>query len=132
MALSSSLSEGTSTFINLITGGISFVSCLWVLYFYIKTHRSGVVPLKFVLLLTVSDLVYAFTNILNYFDKTSDDLCLIEGILREASFISSCVWAISISILTYRVSSQPDFRQRLFFRRAAIVGLLIIGIFTLA
>lgn len=116
--------------LNFTTGLLSLGACLWLFTFIAKIPSPRPVSIKLILSLTIADFVYSIANILSFFDDNSDNLCVVEAILREFSVLSSLAWACCISMLTYESFCKgKEFDQNLFFKKCMIAGCILPAVY---
>jgi len=116
--------------INRISSGFSLLGSLWMTYFCLRTSSPRSVSLNIILAIAISDLAYSISNIMSEFERNTtiaDAYCVVEGIMRQSSVVSSIYWTMCTAILCYKSSKYiSSFSQNAFFRNALIVNLVII------
>jgi len=99
-------------------------------YFCFRTSHPRSVSLKIILAIAISDLAYSTANIMSEFERNTtgtDAYCVIEGMMRQSSVVSSIYWTMCTAILCFKSSKYvSSFSQNAFFKNALIVNLIII------
>jgi len=80
---------------------LSFAGELFIIgcYFFVPDLRTF--PMKLIVSMIFSCLLYTISDVLSYFSVTSDCLCHVEGYLREFARISLVLWIVTITWLSY-------------------------------
>jgi len=99
-ALSHSYNPKITT-LNLFTSTLSLIGCIGLFYSVIK-QPVFTVGMKMVIFLNIGDLLFTIANFLTLFSVKSDDICTLEGVLREFSLMFALMWSASISLLSYK------------------------------
>jgi len=108
---------------------LSLFGCIFMCILSSKMKLSRNVPLKFILLIVYSNVIYSIANILSQFHKEQENngiLCKIEALLRVVSTKLIAFFPSRMSILCFRtIKTFGRFNQERYYSDSIVTACLI-------
>jgi len=113
--------------LDIVATTLSLFGSLFMCYLYIRAPKPRTVPLKFIMAISLADLLYSISNVMSNFEGIETvRLCHIEATIRNSSFILSIFFSACVAIVSYKsFLPQRHFNKRRFFLRAILLGPLV-------
>ena len=113
--------------LDLIVTILSLCGSLTMFYLCLRIRSPLVLSLKFILAISIADFFYSISNVLSNFESPSTrNLCKVEAIVRQCSFILSIFFSTCVAIASYKGSeSHTKFNRSSFFCKAIMLGPLL-------
>lgn len=99
---------------NGIATGLSLFGSLFMIITYCRFHYMRTFPMKLVMSLVGCDLISTLSNILFYINNNT--VCIVQGLTRTFSFLSSNFWALIIAYITYTQVKGKSIKWNHYYR----------------
>jgi len=120
--------------LDLIATILSFFGSLWIIFCCLKAPSPKSLSLKIIAAIGCADFLYSLANILSNFEKNVlfiDDpedfnLCVMEAILRQVSYVLSIFFSTCAAVASYySVCPTRRLHKTIFFCIVMVLGLII-------
>jgi len=109
---------------NLVASSLSLLGCIFVFLKILLTNQITF-SLRMALFLAIGDLIFTISNFLTPFSQDNEDLCFVEGLVREFSLAFTIFWAVCIAFLSYHSTIDPKkYTQLSVMRLALAIGFI--------
>jgi len=125
--------------LDLLATTLSFFGSLWMILHCFKAPSPKSLSLKLIAAIGCADLLYSIANILSNFQKDELfienagwlDLCVIEAVLRQVSYVLSIFFSTCVAVASYSAacSRRKRLNETLFFLFSLCIGLAICSIY---
>jgi len=110
---------------NTIATILSVFGSLWASYYSARTLSASNTSIKFIFVITLSDLLFSIANLMSIFEPEIENsvLCHIEAIIRQSSWKISLFFSSALAVFCYKsCSGGYDFNQGRFFNACLIIA----------
>lgn len=88
--------------INIVTSTLSIFGEFYILYSYYVNSGTRTFAMKLVASLIVSNFIYTLSDIAEIWSDKVSAICKLEGVLSGIGVISSQIWLLAISYISYK------------------------------
>jgi len=119
--------------LDLLATTLSFFGSLWMIIHCMRAPSPKSLTLKLIAAIGWADFLYSVSNLLSNFEiedtlevVESFDLCELEAILRQVSYVLSIFFSTCVAIASYfSACPRRKFNKTLFFSVSILIGLVI-------
>jgi len=114
--------------IHCLGTSLSLLGAVWSGYYFVKIGGFRNTSLKLIMLVILSDLVYAISNIMAIFDGSGPDLkpiCYIDAFTRTCAYTLTLFFATCLAIFCYKSVKNENFDADRYLRKCVIIGIVL-------